>query len=89
MPDSRWRRDRYDDIGCELYEIGGELVEDLGRALAKAVFDHEVLALDIPQVVQAFFESVQQVGDTCRGQIAEAPCLARGRLSSGRLDSPT
>src|SRR5829696_5247114 len=22
--DSRWRRDRYDDIGCELYEIGGE-----------------------------------------------------------------
>jgi hypothetical protein len=57
----------HDDINLERNQFGRKSGEPIGLPLGISVFDHDVAALDVPEVTQPLEEGLCQVGVT--GQV--------------------
>jgi hypothetical protein len=67
----------HDDINLESNQFGRENGEPLGLPLGISVFDHEVAALDVPEVTQSLEEGLSQVGASGVRQHAYSSDLGR------------
>jgi hypothetical protein len=70
----------HEDINLERDQFGRESGEPLGLPLGVPVFDHEVAALDVTEVMQSLKECLSQVGVT--GRVVPQPAYSS---SLGRL----
>jgi len=57
----------HDDVNLERHQFGRKSGEPLGLPLGSSVFDHDVAALDVPEVTQFLTESLVRMGTT--GQV--------------------
>src|SRR5439155_26982325 len=70
----------HDDINLERNQFGRKSGEPLDLPLGISVFDHEVAALDVPEVTQSLTEGLVRVGGN--GQVGRQVAYSRdlGRL---------
>src|SRR6185295_5631688 len=80
----------HDDINLERNQFGRKSREPLDLPLGRSVFDHDVAALDVAEVVQSLEEGPSQVGVSVRDERQEAYSRGLGRhllrLGSERRD---
>jgi hypothetical protein len=70
----------HDDINLERSKFGRKSGEPLGLPLGISVFNHDVAALDVPEVTQSLTEGLVQLGVSGRVEGQEAYSRDLGRL---------